>query len=339
MSVSDCIKAYMAMSKEVFGNPQNVAHREKFSPEALESVIKRVVKDTTRQENTLLMDRESCKTSVYALIIKVENAQRSRFVCTFDTKALGGSPVLLRTYETGSAPINCKIWEAARATSAAPTFFPSIKFQDYTGGEFIDAGVGCNNPTKTLIKEAKSYYRLKGYDTTKPTCIVSIGTGQKDLIQLHKAASVFWFKDRTGLSIAPVLGDIVTDCENTHDEVTLTCFEENIADRYFRFNVPQGMQNIVLDEWEKAADIRSYTDKYMRLNHTENKLLQCVALLRFTGQDVGSAQVVNNGQSRRSVHPVLRVTQGGSSFGETTVTGGASYQGSFAGCGPGAFFN
>lgn len=159
------------------------------------------------------------------------NTEYLRFVCTFDTKALGGSPVLLRTYETGTAPVDCKIWQASRATSAAPTFFPPISFQNNTGGEFIDAGVGCNNPTKVLIKEAKSYYRLKGYGHVKPTCIVSIGTGQKDLIQLHKAASVFWFKDRTGLSIAPVLGEIVTDCENTHDEMTLSCFEENIADR------------------------------------------------------------------------------------------------------------
>ncbi|KAI8930734.1 hypothetical protein NX059_012342 [Plenodomus lindquistii] len=199
MSVSDCIKAYLEMSREVFGDPQSVTHREKFSPKALESVIKRIVKTRTGHENAPLMDRSACK------------------------------------------------------TSAAPTFFPSLKFQENTGGEFIDAGVGCNNPTKALIKEAKCYYRLKRYNVSKPTCIFSIGTGQKDLIQLHKAASVFWFKDRTGLGIAPVLGDIVTDCENTHDDVTLSCIEENTADRYFRFNVPQGMQNIVLDELGKGG--------------------------------------------------------------------------------------
>ena len=49
-----------------------------------------------------------------------------------------------------------------------------------------------------------------------------IGTGQKDLFQLSKAASMFWFKDRSGLSMAPVLGEIVTDCESTHDEVLLS---------------------------------------------------------------------------------------------------------------------
>ena len=152
------------------------------------------------------------------------------FVCAYESKALGGSSVLLRTYRTGSAPVSCSIWEAARATSAAPTFFSPIKFTSQTGGNFIDAGVGCNNPTKVLVKEAKSYYRMKSYKATQPICLVSIGTGQKDLVQLHRAASMFWFKDRSGLSIAPVLGEIVTDCENTYDEVLLLHLENNARD-------------------------------------------------------------------------------------------------------------
>ncbi|KAI9686759.1 MAG: hypothetical protein M1822_002818 [Bathelium mastoideum] len=322
MSVSDCIKVYLEMSREVFGKPQNVIPRERFSPEVLEDVIKRIVQAKIGHENAPLMDL---------------NAEHSSFVCTSDIKAMGGSPVLLRTYETGSASINCQIWEAARATSAAPTFFPPIKFQERTGNEFIDAAIGCNNPTKELIKEAKSYYRLKGYNLSKPTCIVSIGTGQKDLIQLHKAASVFWFKDRTGLSIAPVLANIVTDCENTHDEVALSCIEEHLTNRYFRFNAPQGMQNIVLDEWEKLDDIRTYTDKYMRLNQTENELLRCVALLRCMAENEGCNEDIRDGQPGRLGHSVSRITQGGSSFGDTIVTGGASYQGHFAGYGNDSF--
>jgi hypothetical protein len=77
---------------------------------------------------------------------------------------------------------------------------------------------------------------------------------------------VFWLKDRTGLSIAPILREIVTDCENTYDEVTLSFIEDRATNLYYRFNVSQGLQELVLDEWEKANDIRTYTDKYMRLN-------------------------------------------------------------------------
>ena len=256
----------------------------------------------------------------------------SRFVCTYEEMALGGSPVLLRTYQTGSAPVKCTIWEAARATSAAPTFFPPIKFGKHTGGEFVDGGIGCNNPTKVLIKEAKAYHRMKSYAATRPTCLVSIGTGQKDLIQLHKAASVFWFKDRTGLSIAPALGDIVTDCENTHDEVALSCIEYNAAHLYYRFNVPQGMQNIVLDEWAKADDIRTYTDKYMRLNQTEHELLNCVKQIRSEGQQNTQLLEPDEADEVGRLYPqVLSITQRGSEFrGPTTVSGGMLFQGNSA---------
>lgn len=239
---------------------------------------------------------------------------------------------MLRTYPSASAPIDCTIWEAARATSAAPTFFPPIKFRNRTGGEFVDGGVGCNNPTKVLIKEAKTYYRLKDYGATRPTCLVSIGTGQKDLIQLHKAASIFWFKDRTGLSIAPALAAIVTDCETTNDEVTLSAIEDNTTHLYYRFDVPQGMQNIVLDEWAKADDIRTYTDKYMRSNETEHRLLKCVPLLRSELQHPKIEEPGDVDSTSLSRPHVLRITQGGSDFrGPTTVSGGAAFQGNFAG--------
>ena len=256
-----------------------------------------------------------------------------RFVCAYESKALGGSPMLLRTYPTGSAPILCKIWEAARATSAAPTFFPPIKFASQTGGDFIDGGVGCNNPTKILIKEAKSYYRMKGYKATQPTCLVSIGTGHKDLIQLHRAASMFWFKDRSGLSIAPALGEIATDCENTHDEVLLTYLENNTRDRYYRFNVPQGMQEITLDEWRKKDDIKIYTDKYLRLNQTEHELLDCVKYLSDPPQHVLETQGPQSqgGQEQLSSQS-LQIIQGGSSFqSPNLVSGSSQFQGNFVG--------
>ena len=256
-----------------------------------------------------------------------------RFVCAYESKALGGSPVLLRTYQTGSAPISCTIWEAARATSAAPTFFPPIKFGSQTGGDFIDGGIGCNNPTEVLIKEAKSYYRMKGYKATQPTCLVSIGTGQKDLIQLHRAASIFWFKDRSGLSIAPALGKIATDCENTHDEVFLTHLENDARDRYYRFNVPQGMQEILLDEWRKKDDIKAYTDKYLRLNQTEQELLDCVKYLNYPPPRVLETQgsQYQSGQERLSPQR-LQITQGGSSFqAPNLVFGSSQFQGNFVG--------
>ena len=52
----------------------------------------------------------------------------------------------LRTYTNKNVEksfADYKIWEAARATSAAPTYFPRMKLDEY---EYVDGGVGFNNP-------------------------------------------------------------------------------------------------------------------------------------------------------------------------------------------------
>ena len=52
----------------------------------------------------------------------------------------------LRTYTNKNVEksfADYKIWEAGRATSAAPTYFPRIKLDEY---EYVDGGVGFNNP-------------------------------------------------------------------------------------------------------------------------------------------------------------------------------------------------
>jgi patatin-like phospholipase/acyl hydrolase len=59
----------------------------------------------------------------------------------------GNRGVLLRTYNVpNDVPnkfTNFKIWEAARATSAAPIFFKRL---EKDGKKFIDGGLGFNNP-------------------------------------------------------------------------------------------------------------------------------------------------------------------------------------------------
>ena len=212
---------------------------------------------------------------------------------------------------------------------AAPTFFLPIKFGSQSRGDFIDTGVGCSNPTKVLIKEAKSYYRMKSYKAPQPICLVSIGTGHKDLIPSHRAASTFWFKDRSGLSVAPILGEIFTDCENTHNEVLLSYLENNMRDQYFRLNVPHSMQQMTLDEWAERDDIKTYTDKYLRLNQTEQELSDCVKQLLPSSQIIIETEGSRNQNEREQLSlQRLQILQGGSNFqGSNLVHGGSQFQG------------
>jgi patatin-like phospholipase/acyl hydrolase len=67
-------------------------------------------------------------------------------------------PTLFRTYEVPKSPgPKCKIWEAARATSAAPTFFKPIEIGERNlKVAYFDAAIGHNNPSKLILQEAKT---------------------------------------------------------------------------------------------------------------------------------------------------------------------------------------
>jgi patatin-like phospholipase/acyl hydrolase len=79
------------------------------------------------------------------------------------------------------------VWQAARATSAAPTFFPAFKFKDPNENEeklrvLIDGGVFINNPALNLLLEArKKYPQIKQQNQL----LVSIGTGDFNPYKEH----------------------------------------------------------------------------------------------------------------------------------------------------------
>ena len=86
------------------------------------------------------------------------------------------------------APDQLKVWEAAYASSAAPTFFPP--FRDC----FLDGGLMANNPTLDSMVEVT---RAAKHGVSKPLgCVLSLGTG----VPLAKPVSNinFFFDDYLG---------------------------------------------------------------------------------------------------------------------------------------------
>lgn len=173
--------------------------------------------------------------------------------------------VLFRTYQSHETHSHCKIWEAARATSAGPTFFKQIKIG--RGQPFIDGGLGCNNPSKVVLEEAK-----KVFSGRQVGCIVSIGTGQVEIISLKETG---YLQRLVPTNLLEAMQAIATDCEKTHEEML-----GNSLNTYFRLNVDQGMQGIQLSEWEKLADVEAHTTQYMKRNEVGEKLALIVKAIR-----------------------------------------------------------
>jgi hypothetical protein len=191
------------------------------------------------------------------------------FICARNALNMNANiPVLFRTYPSHETHSGCKIWEAARATSAAPTFFKRIEIG--RGQPFIDGGLGRNNPSRVVLDEANTLFR------TRPIgCLVSIGTGQAEIISIPKPG---FLQQVLPTDAIEALRAISTDCEATHEDMRRLF--ANLSNTYFRLNVEQGMQGIGFSEWENLANVEAHTAQYMKRKEVDEKLALVVNAIK-----------------------------------------------------------
>lgn len=141
----------------------------------------------------------------------------------------------------------CTIWQVARATSAATTFFkPATVGRDSV--KFVDAAFGYNNPCEVLIGEAR-----RQYPDHEKIHILSIGTGLGDVVAINNSR----------LSIVNALKRMATS-----SKIVATRLDSKYGDggEYHRFNVDQGLQDITLSDWEESSTIAAHTFNYLQEN-------------------------------------------------------------------------
>lgn len=260
MSVPEAIAQYAHLAESVFSDTKFKCQEGTFKANKLESAIKDVVTKfaTCPPDDGRMLDHRAahdvCRT----------------FVCA--TPALSmAAPRLFRTYRVRDNPSgNCFIWEAARATSAAPTFFKRATIIDNGLKEdFIDGGIKCNNPVLQLVEEAGHVFNNRPI-----ACIVSIGTGEAETIGLR---SPDVFQRLLPINLIGVLRQIATDCHDVAEQVEkqYTC----TPGIYYRFNVDQGLQQVSLAEWNRLDEVTQHTKQYLNkaaINQKVNVLVQLI---------------------------------------------------------------
>jgi hypothetical protein len=274
MDVDEAIECYSDLAKQVFSDMK--WYGDGFKVKKLEEVIKSVVETITGDSESPLLERNQagiCRTWVYYLLCYAFGFWIRRFIsfiCTKNAHNMNANiPVLFRTYQSCEPHSNCKIWEAARVTSAVPTFFKRIEIgwkQPY-----IDGGLGCNNPSQLVLNEAKAQFG----GTCHIGCLVSIGTGQAEVIGIKNPGL---FQQIIPTDVINVLREITTNCEATHEEM-LNRFA-NLPNTYFWLNVEQGMQGIELSKWEKLSNVEAHTAQYMKKKEVDEKLALLVNAIR-----------------------------------------------------------
>ncbi|KAF5692234.1 calcium-independent phospholipase A2-gamma [Fusarium denticulatum] len=157
------------------------------------------------------------------------------------------------------------IWEVARATTAAPRYFESIKI---IGRKFLDGGMVANNPSLITIREIHNLHGLV------PALFVSIGTGLKvsadaqkngapkeangEIKSLKRAATRDDVRRKQFLKKYIEIGkewkNWMVDCEgmNGTNGWRGHCKAIKFTEHLYRLNVEGTLHTIPLDDWRPS---------------------------------------------------------------------------------------
>jgi predicted acylesterase/phospholipase RssA len=161
-----------------------------------------------------------------------------------------------------------KIWEVARATSAATTFFEPITIDDET---FVDGATGANNPIQYMWAEAGDVWGIQNrHLEDEVRCLVSIGTGMPSLQAFGLGL----------LDIAKSLKAIATDTEEEAELFQKHHTKLFQTKRAFRFNVLHGLEHIGLEEVEKWGEMKAATRKYIQTEGAHVQVKACALSLQ-----------------------------------------------------------
>ncbi|PVH95139.1 hypothetical protein DM02DRAFT_691373 [Periconia macrospinosa] len=281
MSIDECITKYEQVGKKVFGKKhyggalgkvfKGLSSSFIYDIKALQEQVMLVLDDKHIERDTKFLERGVPLCKVMLCVTRTEI----------------GKPDILRNYTSfhpTAENYSCTIWEAASATAAAPLYFKSVQFKE-TGERWCDGGLRRNNPINEALSELS---RERGWKDRKIGCVLSLGTGVKK-------------SDSITSSIASILKGVVamvTDADDiakvfASSELGIELFRTH---RYFRFSIPQGMQDLKLDEWEEtekmralATDYLSFAKRLVKFFRSKSRVAQTFVLWGLGG--VGKTQI------------------------------------------------
>ncbi|KAH7334124.1 acyl transferase/acyl hydrolase/lysophospholipase [Rhizoctonia solani] len=234
LSVDECITEYERISKDVFGEKNEERYEAFGVAKDLEDAVKRVVTAADKDKNPDAMMQSGSKCRAVVIASRTDDISTQ-------------PPTHFRTYwmQSGNS-LDCKIWEAARATSAAPAYFERIKVG---GFEYVDGGLQANNPVIQTLSES-----MVAFGEPRPVgCLISLGTGMPPPQALRDHSGFFGnIKSFTSLGAA-IVGQL-TNSHRAHLDVTGLNLHQALAAKYYRFNALLGIDLSSGDpKWESKA--------------------------------------------------------------------------------------
>ncbi|KAE8357464.1 acyl transferase/acyl hydrolase/lysophospholipase [Aspergillus caelatus] len=249
MDIDDCIEAFNCLMENIFTKAPHWTPFSwvlRFLPKW---VMSQYDSEKLANEFTCFLDNKS--------IPKDAPLNEPEPECNVFVRVLSEGPdtiECLRSYTSGeSAFDSVTILDATLATSVATGYFHPITI---SGRQFIDGGIGANNPIEKVESEAKHIYHLGGNELrNRVTCFISIGTGKAHMRAMEGGS----LTRPDGMQAA---------AEDTARKFTSHWavdedVNRRVANSYFRLNVDSGLQDIGLHEYTKINLIEHATTVYL----------------------------------------------------------------------------
>lgn len=288
MTVDDVVKKYMDLGGKIFGEKRSFWNplqtfkflKATYDYAALEKSLKDVFGSITLGSDTIktglcIVAKRADTNSVWPLL----NHPQGKF---FDTM-LGKNK-------------NIPLWQAVRASSAAPTYFAPqmIDVGDGQEAAFVDGGVSmANNPALNLLMVAT----LNGFPFRWQTgedklMLVSVGTGfsvfKKQVGEIKEA----WIK-----TWATNVPDMLMQDASWQNQVMLQWLSNSPTAHYIDMEIEAMNGDLIAGK---------PVLKYLRYNFpiTENELNGLNLGKNFTGQDVKSLVEMSNAENRQVLYEI-----------------------------------
>jgi patatin-like phospholipase len=268
VSLDQIISLYRDNGWDIFNkdtmNRTHTFHDPRYDPAALEKHLHDQLGDT------FLSDINNAELLVPSYAIRLPKLNQSGSLC---------APMFFRSWQARGLRLNggkkqehdFKLACIARATSAAPTYFPPAAISNKAGQVFtmIDGGMFANNPTICAIVEA---YRLYG---STDFLVISIGTGSTPL-RIDATGAMHWGDMHWVLPALSIFGDASSETVSVETD-------EFLGNTHSRLDIslatPTSEKEIVNSDMDDATpgNIRALMNKANELIHHRRDDIQALA--------------------------------------------------------------
>lgn len=272
MTVDECLDTYKGLSARVFEKPPSRLKRSlnKYNSSTRRDALEDLFRTTLRPAQPSANEQEGK--------FKSDTVRCRTIVCSnrWDLTEKISYPYVFRSYQHNhrtSEPFvyprnpnetpNFDIWQVARATSAAPSYFKSTRLFEY---KYYDAAVNINNPSLEMYKEVSLYN--KAHESIE--LLLSLGTGNA--------------KGNTTKAKHALQKDLNDISDLVHRKILQA--QEKDRFEYYRWDVQGGLQDVRLDEWKPIesgettrARIERATNRYLESPEVRMQINDCADIL------------------------------------------------------------